>query len=52
VADKSLNVDKILHMMGQVKWDIKEIMSQHSSYVDVAVQEMISLKERLQASDR
>ncbi|XP_062523224.1 syndetin-like [Corticium candelabrum] len=52
VADRAINIDKILHMMSQVKWDIKEIMSQHSPYVDVTVQEMTLFKERLQAAER
>jgi len=34
VALRSVNVDSCLQQMMNVKWDIKEIMSQHSGYVD------------------
>jgi hypothetical protein len=34
VAVRSVNVDSCLAMMMTVKWDVKDIMSQHSTYVD------------------
>lgn len=34
VAVRSVNVDNCLAMMMAVKWDVKDIMSQHSAYVD------------------
>ena len=34
VALRSVNVDSCLQQMMTVKWDIKDIMSQHSGYVD------------------
>jgi hypothetical protein len=39
VAMKALPCDQILQGMSSVKWDIKEIKSQHSSYVDRLIQE-------------
>ena len=35
VTDRLLNQDHIVALIGAVKWDIKEIMSQHNSYVDI-----------------
>jgi len=34
VALRSVSVDGCLQQMTTVKWDIKDIMSQHSGYVD------------------
>ena len=31
----SVNEEVILQLMGKVAWDIKEVRSQHSQYVDV-----------------
>lgn len=38
VAMKTLHYENVLAMMSSVKWDVKDIMSQHSSYVDVMLQ--------------
>ena len=35
VASKSINTEVILQLMAKVAWDIKEVRSQHSQYVDV-----------------
>ncbi|XP_060572099.1 syndetin-like isoform X2 [Ruditapes philippinarum] len=39
VSTNVINYDIILQHMAAVKWDIKEIMSQHNSYVDVLIQQ-------------
>ena len=38
VAAMSIDYDSLLQQMAVVKWDIKELMSQHSQYVDVLLQ--------------
>lgn len=38
VSSNVINYDIILQHMAAVKWDIKEIMSQHNSYIDVLIQ--------------
>ena len=38
VAARSIDYDKLLALMANVKWDIRDIMSQHSHYVDVLLQ--------------
>ena len=38
VASRSIDFEKLLILMANVKWDIKDIMSQHSNYVDVLLQ--------------
>lgn len=48
IAEKTIHYDQILHMMSSVKWDLKEIMSQHSPYVDSLVQEYQILQRKLQ----
>lgn len=35
VTDKLLNTEHIVSLIGAVKWDIKDIMSQHNNYVDI-----------------
>ncbi|GCC18691.1 hypothetical protein chiPu_0018035 [Chiloscyllium punctatum] len=34
VAAKAIDYEQMLHLMANVKWDIKEIMSQHNVYID------------------
>ena len=38
VAVTSIDYDALLQQMALVKWDVKDIMSQHSAYVDVLLQ--------------
>lgn len=38
VAVRALDYDHILNLMANVRWDIRDIMSQHSTYVDVLLQ--------------
>ncbi|XP_066929033.1 syndetin-like [Clytia hemisphaerica] len=47
VGKKVIPYDKILQKMLQVRWDPKEIMSQHNSYVDALVQEYQNLQNRI-----
>ena len=34
VSSRVINYDIILQYMASVKWDVKDIMSQHNSYID------------------
>ncbi|XP_064648148.1 syndetin-like [Lineus longissimus] len=34
VAARSIDYDQLIQLMASVRWDIKDIMSQHSTYVD------------------
>ncbi|CAH1237851.1 VPS50 [Branchiostoma lanceolatum] len=47
VAAKSVVYDHILQLMANVKWDIKDIMSQHSPYVDVLLRELQVFSNKL-----
>jgi len=38
VACRCLDTDHIISLMNRAQWDIKEVMSQHSHYVDVIIQ--------------
>ena len=38
VACRCLDTEHIISLMSRVQWDIKEVMSQHSHYVDVILQ--------------
>jgi hypothetical protein len=48
VAVRSVNIDACLQMMLNVKWDIKDIMSQHSPYVDSLLQELQLFDQHLE----
>ena len=37
VAIQAVDFDQLLQMMASVKWDVRDIMSQHSGYVDVVL---------------
>uniref|UniRef100_A0A3P8W5M3 VPS50 subunit of EARP/GARPII complex n=1 Tax=Cynoglossus semilaevis TaxID=244447 RepID=A0A3P8W5M3_CYNSE len=47
VAAKAIDYEQMLLMMAGVKWDIREIMSQHNVYVDVLLKEFEQFNERL-----
>eukprot|EP00057_Strongylocentrotus_purpuratus_P008783 XP_011663257.1 PREDICTED: coiled-coil domain-containing protein 132 [Strongylocentrotus purpuratus] len=49
VASRCMNYDRILQLMLTVRWDIKDIMSQHSPYVDALLQDMSGFSSRLAA---
>lgn len=44
VAAKAIDYEQMLLMMAGVKWDIREIMSQHNVYVDVLLKVMLHQK--------
>uniref|UniRef100_A0A8C7VL33 VPS50 subunit of EARP/GARPII complex n=1 Tax=Oncorhynchus mykiss TaxID=8022 RepID=A0A8C7VL33_ONCMY len=47
VAAKALDYEQMLLLMAGVKWDIREIMSQHNVYVDVLLKEFEEFNKRL-----
>ncbi|KAL7829541.1 hypothetical protein AOLI_G00304260 [Acnodon oligacanthus] len=47
VAAKAIDYEQMLLLMSGVKWDIKEIMSQHNVYVDVLLKEFEQFNKRL-----
>uniref|UniRef100_A0A669D9L6 VPS50 EARP/GARPII complex subunit n=1 Tax=Oreochromis niloticus TaxID=8128 RepID=A0A669D9L6_ORENI len=47
VAAKAIDYEQMLLMMAGVKWDIREIMSQHNVYVDVLLKEFEQFNKRL-----
>lgn len=47
VATNSIDCEQILNHMNSVKWDIKDIMSQHSTYVDNLLRMMQVFSMRL-----
>lgn len=46
-AQKSINSDLILQLMSKVAWDIKDVKSQHSQYVEVMLKEIQVFSGRL-----
>ncbi|XP_070550140.1 syndetin-like [Ptychodera flava] len=48
VATKAIDFEDMIQMMANVKWDIKEIMSQHSAYVDWLLEELQVFDLRVQ----
>ncbi|XP_068603121.1 syndetin isoform X2 [Brachionichthys hirsutus] len=46
VAAKAIDYEQMLLLMAGVKWDIREIMSQHNVYVDVLLQEFEQFNTR------
>ncbi|XP_043923577.1 syndetin isoform X2 [Protopterus annectens] len=47
VAAKAIDYEQMLVIMANVKWDVKEIMSQHNKYVDALVKEFEQFNSRL-----
>nr|XP_020469875.1 syndetin isoform X2 [Monopterus albus] len=47
VAAKAIDYEQMLLLMAGVKWDIREIMSQHNVYVDVLLKEFEQFNNRL-----
>ncbi|XP_056154074.1 syndetin isoform X2 [Lampris incognitus] len=47
VAAKAIDYEQMLLMMAGVKWDVREIMSQHNVYVDVLLKEFELFNKRL-----
>ncbi|KAM9383674.1 syndetin isoform 1-T1 [Pholidichthys leucotaenia] len=47
VAAKAIDYEQMLLLMAGVKWDIREIMSQHNVYVDTLLKEFEQFNQRL-----
>ncbi|XP_036102938.1 syndetin isoform X1 [Molossus molossus] len=47
VAGKAIDYEQMLLLMANVKWDVKEIMSQHNVYVDALLKEFEQFNRRL-----
>uniref|UniRef100_A0A3Q4BWP6 Uncharacterized protein n=1 Tax=Mola mola TaxID=94237 RepID=A0A3Q4BWP6_MOLML len=47
VAAKAIDYEQMLLLMAGVKWDIREIMSQHNVYVDVLLKEFEQFNKKL-----
>ncbi|XP_004602239.1 syndetin [Sorex araneus] len=47
VAGKAIDYEQMLLLMTNVKWDVKEIMSQHNIYVDAFLKEFEQFNRRL-----
>ncbi|XP_076168709.1 vacuolar protein sorting 50 [Ptiloglossa arizonensis] len=47
VASQALDVANILILMNKVNWEVTDVMSQHSGYIDALLQEILVLNERL-----
>lgn len=52
VAAQVIDYDGILSRMSSVKWDISDLMSQHSQYVDVLLRQLQVLSMRLEEMSR
>ncbi|XP_069067762.1 syndetin [Pleurodeles waltl] len=47
VAARAIDYEQMLLLMANVKWDVKEIMSQHNVYVDALLKEFEQFNKRL-----
>ncbi|XP_011169062.2 syndetin [Solenopsis invicta] len=47
VTSQAFNVANILNLMSKVNWEVTDVMSQHSNYIDALIQEVCTLNERL-----
>ncbi|XP_076244228.1 vacuolar protein sorting 50 isoform X1 [Calliopsis andreniformis] len=47
VASQAFDVANILNLMNRVNWEVTDVMSQHSGYIDALLQEICVLNERL-----
>lgn len=47
VASKAMSYNAILQLMGNVKWEIRELMSEPNSYVYVMLQEMEAMQQKI-----
>ncbi|KAL7976622.1 hypothetical protein Chor_008571 [Crotalus horridus] len=47
VAAKAIDYEQMLLLMANVKWDVKEIMSQHNIYVDSLLKEFEQFNKRM-----
>ncbi|XP_018307537.1 syndetin [Mycetomoellerius zeteki] len=47
VTSQAFDVANILNLMNKVNWEVTDVMSQHSNYIDALIQEVCTLNERL-----
>ncbi|XP_015588242.1 syndetin [Cephus cinctus] len=47
VVSQAFDVATVLNLMNKVNWEVRDVMSQHSRYVDVLLQEIHKLHTRL-----
>ncbi|XP_018354432.1 PREDICTED: syndetin [Trachymyrmex septentrionalis] len=47
VTSQTFDVANILNLMNKVNWEVTDVMSQHSNYIDALIQEVCTLNERL-----
>ncbi|XP_041367289.1 syndetin-like [Gigantopelta aegis] len=52
VAAQAIDYSFILHQMSNVRWDVKEIMSQHNPYIDTLLNYMVDFKNKLAEVDK
>ncbi|GFS12991.1 coiled-coil domain containing 132 [Elysia marginata] len=52
VSSRCVAYDVVLQQMGTVRWDVREIMSQHSPYIDTLLQSFQNLKQKLTELER
>ncbi|XP_011505781.1 PREDICTED: coiled-coil domain-containing protein 132 [Ceratosolen solmsi marchali] len=43
---KAFDVSNILILMNKVDWELKDVISQHSEYIDYTIQEIVSIKTK------
>ncbi|XP_020295336.1 syndetin isoform X2 [Pseudomyrmex gracilis] len=47
VASQAFDVANVLNLMNKVNWEVTDVMSQHSGYIDALIQQVCVLNERL-----
>lgn len=47
VTSQAFDVANILNLMNKVNWEVTDVMSQHSNYIDALLEETCTLNERL-----
>ncbi|CAL1535105.1 unnamed protein product [Lymnaea stagnalis] len=52
VSRQSIIYESVLQQMGTVRWDIKEIMSQHNAYIDLLLKSFTEFQKRLADIDK
>ncbi|XP_015119405.1 syndetin [Diachasma alloeum] len=48
VVSRAFDVAGVLNLMGKVNWEVRDVMSQHSAYVDKILKEVLEMKRRLE----
>ncbi|XP_012938430.1 syndetin [Aplysia californica] len=52
VSCRSVTYDQVLQQMSSVRWDVKEIMSQHNPYIDTLLRSFTEFQHKLCEVDR